>query len=222
MVEFEDNTSSGEESREQEEPPRGENQPEQTNLKFPVEVVGKGEMAKLRILDRNLGEAEIRSKGWEIGPRSWSSGKIEKASYETDLHQYQIKEDGIRLVAGDPDGGPSSTQVISRAFDQIHSVDFATEKHTLSQSKAITVFHTNSGIYRIEFVPKLGNVSLDTISKVTNYLDSRITQRNDSESKEVETTDNASKIRKLAELRGDDIITQEEFEDKKSELLEDF
>lgn len=185
-----------------------------------TDVTGGNMRAELKILDRDTGKAEIKTKGLEIGMRSYSSSEFEKEGYEADLHQFIVKEDAVEIVAEDPDGGKGAKQTIRRTFDQIIGVDYSEDK-----SKSAITLHTDTSIYRIEF-QGFGEKGEVTTVELVKVLRSKIGNgQSGGGGRTIDTTStptsSTSKLRELAELRDDGIITDEEFQEKKESLLED-
>lgn len=172
--------------------------------------------AKLKILDRDTGEAKMETKGWNYGlgfvERSKSGSKIEKEGYEETIEQLAITSDGISMSTQDSQGGfYSGNKEIYRSFNEIGAVD---------KFKNGFTFYSTSGIYRVELNSfKNNEVDLD---EVTEFMRSKV--NNVSDSNKAQVTDNEDKIEKLeriADLNEEGILTDEEFEEKKKELLKD-
>jgi hypothetical protein len=159
----------------------------------------------VRVLDRETGMAQMESQGWNYGigfvQRTKSKSVIEKQGYKIEASNIVIKKDKIRIEGKDNSGKSVN---IRRAFDSIGTVD--ANKHT------VTVY-TDTGVYDIStgYYPP-------GAEHIREYIMSKIETAEPSSQDEESAID---KIEKLADLRDDGVLTDEEFEEKKSDLLDE-
>lgn len=164
----------------------------------------------VRVLDRETGMAQMESQGWNYGigfvQRTKSKSEIEKQGYKIDASNIVITQDKIKIEGKDNNG---KSVTIRRAFDSIGTVDADSGGNAV---RGVTVY-TDTGVYdiRTHYYP-LG------AEHIREYILSKIETAEPSSQDEESTID---KIEKLADLRDDGVLTDEEFEEKKSDLLDE-
>ena len=161
----------------------------------------------IRVLDKETGMAQMESQGWNYGigfvQRTKSESVIKKQGYKIEPSNIVINQDGIKIEGNDNSGTRGKSVNIRRTFDDIGTVDADSDRITL---------YTNTGVYAIStrYCP-LG------AEHIREYLMSKIETAEPSSQDEESAID---KIEKLADLRDDGVLTNEEFEEKKSDLLD--
>lgn len=170
----------------------------------------RGFLPHVRVLDRETGMAQMESQGWNYGigfvQRTKSKSEIEKQGYKIDASNIVIKQDKIKIEGKDNSGKSVN---IRRAFDSIGTVDADAGGVAVD---GVTVY-TDAGVYdiRTQYYP-LGT------EQIRDYLMSKIETAETSSQDEESAID---KIEKLADLRDNGVLTDEEFEEKKSDLLDE-
>jgi hypothetical protein len=165
--------------------------------------------AKLKILDRDTGKAIMKTEGWNYGlgfvNREKSTSEIKKQGYEETVNELAILQDSIYMIT-------QGNKVVRRHFDEIGAVDTFTNGFT---------FYSSTGIYRIELGLHRYEVTNEEFRSAINHIRKGINNISEPEVDQKEDqSDDISKLERLAELNEQGIISDEEFTQKKSELLE--
>ena len=134
--------------------------------------------------------------------------------YEVDILEFCVSDDAVYIKASE---GKYGEQEFQRNYSQIQSANFNTSGYRCEMS-----MYFDNKIHRISFPNEI--LSDEGGREVVDYIRERLDRRDSTSNLEGSSTDseeedNISKIKRLAELRDDGIITEEEFESKKSELL---
>lgn len=175
---------------------------------------------KLEMLDRETGEAKMETSGWNYGlgfvQRHKSSSKIEKEGYETYATDFVATENGIQVTYKQVDGGKIAMQ---RSYDAIGAVDMTSSGF---------IIYASSGIYKFShrYISDWGNslgIDADRMNEVGEFIRSKVNKADSeqSNSDDEESKDNIEKLERLADLRDEGVLTEEEFEEKKQDLLEE-
>jgi hypothetical protein len=173
----------------------------------------------LEILDRETGEAKMETSGWNYGlgfvERHTSSSKIEKEGYETYATDFVATENGIQVTYEQVEGESVAMQ---RTYDEIGAVDMTGSGF---------IIYASSGIYKFShrYVSDWGNslgIDADRMKEVGEFIRSKVNEAKSeqSHSGEKDTQDNIEKLERLANLKDEGVLTEEEFEEKKQDLLD--
>ncbi|GAB3667301.1 hypothetical protein GCM10028856_10420 [Halopiger thermotolerans] len=173
----------------------------------------------LSILDRETGEAEMETSGWEYGvgfvEREQSTSKIEKKGYQTYASDFVVTDDGIQVVFTEANEG--GTVRMHRSYHEIGKVDLTSSGF---------IIYCRDGIYKFDYHYEYEEaVDPDRMKEVGEHLRERVRAANEPE-REPGTADDRGeadeldKLERLAELKEQGVITESEFEEKKSELLD--
>jgi hypothetical protein len=172
----------------------------------------------MEILDRETGEANMENSGWNYGlgfvERHKSSSEIEKEGYETYASDFVITESGVQVTYNQFDGGSIS---MHRSFDEIGAVDMTNSGFIL---------YTSSGIYKFSFKYYDKNwgkytVDMERMQEVGEYIRSKVGEAKSEENDSSDSEDEIDKLERLADLKNEGILSEEEFKEKKQELLDE-
>lgn len=163
--------------------------------------------AKLKILDRDTGKAIMQTEGWNYGlgfvNRTKSTSEIEKQGYEETVNELAVLSNSIYMIT-------QGNKEVRRHFNEIGAVDMFNNGFT---------FYSTTGIYRIQLRSFDG--TKDEFESAIDYIREGINNISEPEVDQGEDqADDISKLERLAELNEQGIISDEEFRQKKSELLE--
>lgn len=177
---------------------------------------GTGEIG-MEVLDRETGEAEMETSGWNYGlgfvERHNSSSKIKKKGYKTTVDDFVIKQNGIEFVY--------KGRNVERSYGEIGAVDMTSSGF---------IIYSEYGIYKFTSKIRIDKTTYefdrDELKQAGKHIQTKVTEADEkskkkSNSEDTETEDKFEKLEKLAELRDNDVLTEEEFKEKKQELLDE-
>jgi hypothetical protein len=171
----------------------------------------------LKILDRDTGEAKMKTKGWNYGlgfiEREKSKSMIEKEGYEAEISGLVVSQEEIVMIADDPDALGDGKQEVRRPFDEIGAID---------ENQNGFTFYSTTGIYRIEkSLTSVYPVEHERYSSAIEFIRERLHADNPREDQSNEESQGSlDDLEKLADLKEKGVISEEEFETKKAEILE--
>jgi hypothetical protein len=179
------------------------------NCKFVLIDPIKDANATLKILDRDTGMATMKTKGWNYGlglvDRHKSKSKIEKQGYEETINELAILGDEIYMVT-------EGQKKVHRRFVDMGAIDEFDNGFT---------FFSSTGIYRIEFDFHPYHVTGDELSSGIDYIRNKIESISGADTQSDQNqSDNISKLERLSELKEQGILSEKEFDQKKSDLLD--
>lgn len=164
------------------------------------------------------GTVSGQSRGYQVGPLTRSktkanlesestidaslSANISDSTFTSEIETIQLYEDGLYII---------STIVIDLTYDEIDR---------LMEHKSGFVLQIDETTYTINEIPR------ENIREELDFLKKKI-ENNDADSDSNSEGQNSTqgisdKIRELKELHEDGILTDEEFQSKKEDLLDDF
>lgn len=179
---------------------------------------GKEEKIGMRILDRESGEAEMNTSGWNYGlglvERHKSSSVIKKKGYKTTVEDFVIKKSSVQFTY--------KNRSVERSYDDIGAVDMTSGGFIL---------YTEFGIYEFTSGLRIDNTTYnfdrEELQQAGEYIQDRVAEVDNAQNKRA-NNENApdeeeplDRIEKLADLRDNGVLTDEEFEEKKSDLLDE-
>jgi hypothetical protein len=178
---------------------------------------GNQERIGMRILDRESGEAEMNTSGWNYGlgfvERHKSSSVIKKKGYKTTVRDFVIKESSIQFTY--------KNRSVERSYDEIGAVDMTSGGFIL---------YTEFGIYELSTLLRIDDTSYnfdkEKLKQAGKYIQERVAEVDAKQGDEVgaesasNDEDPLDRIEKLANLRDSGVLTEEEFKQKKSDLLD--
>jgi len=127
---------------------------------------------------------------------------------------WAVLTDSRALLLVVKSGGVNSWSV---PYDSITAVD--------RQEKATgypLVFHTHGRTYYVDVSKELSSAQeTELLEEAMNFVRDRVKSQTTSDSDDNESTSALDKLEQLKQLHDDGVITEEEFEEKKTELLED-
>lgn len=164
---------------------------------------------KLKILNQDTGKkVEKETLGTLFSPMKDSV--IEEEEYEVTLQNAQFDDEGLKISASDPDGG---SQTIQRAYHQVDAVDF----YSGGTSKVGITLHIGGLIYRIIIATRQKEYS--EVEQAVEKIRSRITDAQTTGEMKTEE-DDLDNLKKLSDLKEEGIISEDEFREKKQEILD--
>lgn len=164
---------------------------------------------KLKILNQGTGKkVEKETLGTLLSPMKDSV--IEEEEYEVTLKNAQFDDEGLKITASDPNGG---SQTIQRTYHQVDAVDF----YNGGMSEVGITLHIDGLIYRIKIATRQKEYS--EVEQAVEEIQNRVTnaQTTGQMKKEEGELDD---LKKLSELKEEGVISEEEFEEKKQEILD--
>jgi len=201
---------------------------------FPIEVMTDENdlFGELTVPTQKQG-AIISQSGWKIGgdtiSRTTSSGTVEEESYEDYISRLEIREDtivmGVMLddsrnakVLAERNENPERTIRIS--LSDVTDV----RKEALNRKNPGIVFETEDDVYKIAI--HVHNKIIEDSSKfdsswVDGVIDAIRTQSNKLASEEGGDADSIDQLERLKSLHDDGALSDEEFEEKKADILEE-
>ena len=213
---------------------------------FPIDIVTQENdlNAQLKVPTKK-GGATISKSSWEIGEgtfsRTTSSGTIEEEPYEDVITRLQVKKDKIEMgvllsenIESDKNRvkkehlrkNMSTERTIRIKMHEITDVRVNTFGD-LGKRKPGISFETNEDVYKIGFFADTGLLSESTkfnkgwIPDVINRIQSRSNQEEPPQNIDEGNTDAIDKIERLKKLHDEGVLSDTEFEEKKTELLDD-
>ncbi|MGB9963968.1 SHOCT domain-containing protein [Halobacterium hubeiense] len=170
-------------------------------------------MAQIEVIDRETGEAKMESKGWNYGisfiERTKSDAVIEKEGYEMEAIDIVIKSKHLLMEATQPNG---ERVTMKRRYEDIGAVD---------ETSRGFIAYCSDGIYKIDWGMNRSLRHSDRISKIQNTMRNKVEGSKKSPDENGVEESELDKLEKLAELKEDGVITEEEFEQKKEKLLDE-
>ncbi|QRV15465.1 SHOCT domain-containing protein [Haloterrigena salifodinae] len=157
------------------------------------------------------------SKFFNSGVRFVSiSGNDEFEGVGKGRNALKIDDSGISIKASKTEGNVTDAfkkRNIHINFSQIENVD------SRKLLKAKIIIHTDSNTYKVTGVspPKESDGSdFNSFGELVDYIREQASKKQSTENND---GDEMSKLRELAEMRDDDLITDDEFEEMKNELI---
>lgn len=188
----------------------------------PIELVKKDDHRSntITIPTRSSG-ARFTSKGWSLGGavrRSSAKGRVEEEPFEETFDKLIIHEDIIEIGIV-----TNVKRWTKESKERTMRIDISDVTDVRQEDGLKFIFETAEDLFEFSFSNNNSNQNL--VSKATIYLEKRINEKTDYDGKSDEETrrgeDRISQLERLSELHEKGVLSDEEFESKKSELLDD-
>jgi hypothetical protein len=183
--------------------------------------------AKLIVPTKSSG-ATFTSKGWSIGGdivRGTSSkGKIEDDSWENYVKKLELSQDHVEIGVTHGDLSATSDNKIHQTI-RIHLSEISDVRIQKVEGFTGFIFETEGDVYQFK-LGKKGALSTATQADAEGAVSSiktAIQNASDTQKENNEKTEEKDPVEKLSEIKelhDQDVLTDEEFESKKQELLD--
>lgn len=183
--------------------------------------------AKLIVPTKSSG-ATFTSKGWSIGGdivRGTSSkGKIEDDSWENYVKKLELSQDHVEIGVTHGDLSATSDNKIHQTI-RIHLSEISDVRIQKVEGFTGFIFETEGDVYQFKLAKKgaLSTATQADAEGAVSSIKTAIQNASDNREESDERTgkkDPVEKLSEIKELHDQDVLTDEEFENKKQELLD--
>lgn len=188
--------------------------------------------AKLIVPTKSSG-ATFTASGWSIGGdivrRNTSKGEIGEQPYENYVKKFVIYEDRVEIGITFGDMSIKSDNSINQTI-KLNLIDIYNIRKQRVGGKIGFVFEANGDVYQFKLARKgLGGRTKPTDARsamihlkkaVRNAPEQTSNQTKNTKSEDQEEGDAIEKLSRIKELHDEGVLTDEEFQEKKAELLD--